>query len=70
VWNNCTQYCKTNRDLPNFMSCVDLSLKDIGLDSGQLHLGVSCGKTSGQGQNRVNWGGSVAVLLAILVIMW
>jgi hypothetical protein len=68
VWDNCTQYCKTDKGFETFQSCVSYALKDAGYSSGALHLAVGCGKaqTSGQSRNRVGWFGG---LLAMFVII-
>jgi hypothetical protein len=68
VWNDCTQYCKTNKGVQDFHSCVSLALGDSGYNLGELHLGTSCGKaaTSAQSRNRVGWVGALVGVFAVL----
>jgi len=68
VWNNCTQYCKTNKGMQDFQSCVSLALGDTGYITGELHLGTLCGKaaTSGQSRNRVGWFEGLVGVFAVL----
>jgi hypothetical protein len=71
VWNNCTQYCKTNKDADEFYFCIPLALGDLGYNSGELHLGALCGKalTSGESRNRISWFAEVLGVLAVLAIL-
>jgi hypothetical protein len=69
LWQNCTQFCKTDRTLEKFSFCVKQAINDIRYDPDPL--GTLCGKTSGQERNsRVSLFSSVLVTLAVLTIVY
>ncbi|EON65924.1 hypothetical protein W97_05166 [Coniosporium apollinis CBS 100218] len=65
VWNNCTHFCQTNRDVRAWGNCIESTLPDFP----GVIPGYGCGNATATGQagrSSVGWMGMVVVGLAVL----
>jgi hypothetical protein len=66
VWNNCTQFCKTDVDVNDWSACLRTILpKDYG------SFGTGCGSdnTGGSDVVRVRWMGLLMGILGLVSVL-